>query len=109
MQVGNQDDPALHVLNNDGTRPTEYEMFNGKEEVLNYRDTAKVTSSYDSIHWGIRWLYHRAQGISVDRRQVWHSWHTAISRYGPGTDSYVSQIWNLYKYGNNPEGGETLF
>lgn len=109
MQVGNPSDPALHVLNNDKSRPMESEAYSGKVMAVDYKGEAKVNTSYESIYWGVRWLYHKAQNIDINEKQIWYSWREAISRYGPGREMYTEAIWNLYKYGRSPDGGENLF
>src|SRR4030042_566870 len=89
MQVGNEGDPALHTLNNDGwvdpltdKVAREYEIQNGVDEVLDYGGEAQVTTTQDSIYWGIRWLYHKAQGITNDKKRYWRSWKDAVLNYG---------------------------
>lgn len=109
MQVGNPEDPALHVLNNDGKFPTEYEAYSGKVEPLSYRGEAKVSTPHESMYWGARWLYHKAQGVGPEEKQVWFSWKEAMRGYGPGTKEYVDNVWNLYIRGTNPDGKKSLF
>ncbi|HAI74454.1 MAG TPA: hypothetical protein DCS28_00880 [Candidatus Moranbacteria bacterium] len=98
MQVGNSGDPSLNVLNNQTENP-EYEMINGKLWKVDYEDKAKVENIYDSIYWGVRWLYHRAQYIGDDGARCWFPWKDAVNRYGPGTQEYTDNIWNIYEQG----------
>lgn len=109
MQVGNLEDPAIHVLNNDGKLPREYEAYSGEEELLDYKGEAKVATPYESVYWGIRWLYHKIQSIGSGEKQIWYPWKKAVERYGPGTEEYVNKVWNLYIKGTNPDGKENLF
>ncbi len=109
MQVGNPSDPALHVLNNDKSKPTESEAYSGKVAVVDYKGEAKVNTSYESLYWGARWLYHKAQDVDAHGKQVWYSWREAVHRYGPGKEAYTEVVWNLYKYGKDPDGGENIF
>lgn len=109
MQVGNPEDDAIHVLNNDGKRPTEYEACSGKIVPVDYEGRIKVETSYESIYWGVRWLYHKAQDIGVGEEQIWYPWKKAVHRYGPGKETYTESIWNLYEHGKNPNGKENLF
>ncbi|TRZ77586.1 hypothetical protein D4R87_02430 [bacterium] len=111
MQVGHKKDPALHTLNNDRwIDPTtdkvarEYEIQNGVEEVLDYGGEAQVKTIQNSIYWGVRWLYHKAQGITYSEKRYWRSWKDAILGYGPGTAEYVDYIWRIYKDGKDPHG-----
>jgi len=98
MQVGNVGDPSLGVLNGKGEKP-EYELRNDVLWEVNYNGEAKVEKVYDSIYWGVRWLYHRAQWIGEDKKRHWFSWRDAIKRYGPGTQKYADNVWNIYTQG----------
>ena len=115
MQVANPNDPALHTINNDGwSFPStgevarENEWINGKVQVLDYHKEAKVVTIRDSIKWGVRWLYHRAQSIEGPGR-VWFDWKKAVERYGPlpkPSDKklyYVDKVWNIYTRGVDPK------
>ncbi len=105
MQVGNYSGPSLDVLNGKGEK-SEYELRNGNLWEVNYKGEAKVEKVYDSIYWGVRWLYHRAQWIGDDKKRHWFSWKDAVKRYGPGTQEYADNVRNIYMQGfdnrNNP-------
>jgi hypothetical protein len=101
MQVGNPDDPALRALNGE---LKEWEIRNGKQELLNYHGEARVISPKDSIYWGIRWLYHKAQGITNDKKRYWKNWEEAVYNYGPGTEKYLDEVLRIYKKGIDPDG-----
>ncbi|MCG2700771.1 hypothetical protein L6267_01220, partial [Candidatus Parcubacteria bacterium] len=105
MQVGNAGDPSLDVLNGNG-KNLEYELRNDILWEVNYNGDAKVEKVYDSIYWGVRWLYHRAQWIGDDKKRHWYTWKDAVKRYGPGTQEYADNVWNIYTQGidnrNNP-------
>ncbi|MBU4368944.1 hypothetical protein KJ575_04535, partial [Patescibacteria group bacterium] len=105
MQVGNTGDPSLDVLNGKGEKP-EYELRDGKLREVDYNGEAKVEKVYDSINWGVRWLYHRAQWIGDDKKRHWFSWKDAVKRYGPGMEEYADNVWSIYTQGvdnrNNP-------
>ncbi|MBU0619521.1 MAG: hypothetical protein V1768_02090 [Patescibacteria group bacterium] len=111
MQVGNAGYSAISTLNNDGSiidpvtgQPIkEHEIIDGKEQVLDYHGEANANTVYNSIHWGVRWLYHKAQRITFDDKRYWRAWKKAVKRYGPGTDKYVNAIWNIYKNGIDPD------
>jgi len=94
MQVGNQGDPSLKTLR--GELP-EYWIHNGKQQLLKY--DAHVKEIKDSIYWGVRWLYHQAQGITNDNRRYWRTWREAVYRYGPNTQKYTNSVWNIYTKG----------
>ena len=95
MQIGKTGDPSLKTLQ--GEFP-EYWIHNGEEILLKYSD-AKVKTIHDSIYWGVRWLYHRAQGINAGKKRYWWSWKEAVKRYGPGFDEYANNVWNIYTQG----------
>ncbi|MDP3043356.1 MAG: hypothetical protein Q8N21_03060 [bacterium] len=101
MQVGNPGDPALKTLNGE---LEEWELINGKLEQLNYRGEASVKTPRDSIYWGVRWLYHKAQEITHDKQRSWRGWKEAVFGYGPGVDEYVDDVWKIYKTGIDANG-----
>src|SRR3989344_5099760 len=51
------------------------------------------------LYWGVRWLYHKAQGITTDRRRYWNGWKQAVHGYGPGTQQYTDSVWDIYTHG----------
>lgn len=95
MQVGNYGDASLDVLNGKGKK-MEYELKNGQLWGVNYKGEAKVEKVYDSIYWGVRWFYHKAQGITTDNKRYWLSWREAVKRYGPPNDKYANNVWDIY-------------
>lgn len=99
MQVGNPDDPALKTIRGE---LKEYWIHGGEQVVLEYAD-ARVETVRDSIYWGVRWLYHKAQGITADGDRYWRTWKDAVYRYGPGTEEYADSIWHIYKNGIKKE------
>lgn len=108
MQVGNYGDPSLNVLNGNGEK-AEYEIRNNELWEVNYNGDAQVVNVYDSIYWGVRWLYHRAQWVGDDKKRHWFSWQEAVKRYGPGTQEYADSVWNIYKQGIKQEKSGTIF
>ncbi|MDP3962268.1 MAG: hypothetical protein Q8Q03_00145 [bacterium] len=98
MQVGHPQDPALRTLQG-GLK--EYWIHNGEQLLLKY-DT-RVDTVKDSIKWGVRWLYHKAQGIQDDGHRYWRTWKEAVYEYGPHTSKYVEDVWSIYKNGIRKE------
>ncbi len=117
MQVGTSGDPALHTLNNDGwiypdtgKVARENEWKDGKVQVLDYHGEANVETWRDSLKWGVRWLYHKAQYVSSGVRH-WHSWEKAVKLYGPQTkkeqkqetSAYQQKVLNIFYHGITPD------
>lgn len=99
MSMGNPRDNSLNILNHKTESP-EHEVKNGKIWNLNYEGQAKVNSVYDSIYWGVRWLYHKAQEVNktLDKR-TWLSWQAAVEKYGPPNGLYINNVWSIYTNG----------
>ncbi|MCX6800127.1 MAG: hypothetical protein NT091_03205, partial [Candidatus Falkowbacteria bacterium] len=96
MQVGKIGDDSLKTLT--GELP-EYWIYTGEEILLEYKE-AKVETPSDSIYWGVRWLYHKAQGITKnDRKKYWLTWKEALAKYGPGKQEYTENVWSIYQSG----------
>lgn len=105
MQSANPKDKAIHVLHDDGKWPTEYEVANEKPQKLFYPQ-AKADTPHESIKWGVRWLYHKAQE-NIQENSHWHrewrSWKEALLEYGPGTKEYQDKVWKIYTHGIDPQ------
>jgi len=105
MQVADPRDKAIHVLHDDGKENTEYEVINGKLKRLFYPE-ANANTPENSIQWGIRWLYHKAQKNIEENsnwRREWKSWKEAVFGYGPGTKEYQYKVWEIYTKGVDPQ------
>jgi len=104
IQVGNPGDPSLRTLRGE---LKEYWIHNDKQILLKY--DARVLTVRDSIMWGVRWLYHKAQEIrKSDGSRNWLTWKEAVDRYGPPTEEYDRDVWSIYKNGVKKEGGTIL-
>lgn len=108
MQVGNYGDSSLDVLNGKGEKK-EYELRDDKIWEVDYHGEARVDEVYDSVYWGVRWLYHKAQWTDDSKMRHWHSWQEAVSKYGPPKEEYVNNIWNIYKQGIKKEKNATIY
>ena len=100
MQVGNDGDASLKTLRGE---LKEYWLHDGKEVLLKY-DDAIINKPKDSIKWGIRWLYHKAQWIGNDGKRHWNSWREAVKGYGPPNEEYSNNIWDIYTRGIDKRG-----
>lgn len=105
MQVGNDGDPSFPALRGE---QKEYWVHNAELIALHY--DAKNDSPYNSVFWGVRWLYHKAhENIRhSDGRwgNVWHPWKDAVDYYGPRDPKYIENVWNIYKNGIVNKDGE---
>lgn len=110
MQVANSANPAIHTLNNDGwmdqntdrvTREYEWKEGKGKEgEILDYNGEANGNTPKESIKWGIRWLYHKAQGITHQGTRYWRQWNEAVQNYNTeGNIEYEKAVYDAYRRG----------
>ncbi|EKD56541.1 MAG: hypothetical protein ACD_58C00151G0003 [uncultured bacterium] len=72
----------------------------------------KVTKPEESIFWGVRWLYHKAQYLDQNSDgslikpyiRKWKSWQKAILDYNANKEikeKYLDDILNLYEKGND--------
>lgn len=104
MQVGDPNNPALRTLKGE---LREYWIHNGKQVVLEYPD-ARVETVRESIYWGVRWLYHKAQSVTTDGGRYWREWKDAMREYGPVTKEYTDSVWRIYKNGIRKENNNTL-
>ena len=82
---------------------------------MNYSNVNANTES-ESIRWGIRWLYKkksRYTGYDPNTGKVynpqWFTWEEAVERYGDQTDTYTSDVMNLYRAGYNPHPGDPQY
>ena len=100
MQVGVQGDASLKTLRG---KLKEYWIHEGKKILLKYPD-AQIDKEENSIKWGIRWLYHKAMGITADNRRYWLTWREAVKKYGPPNEKYSNNVWDIYTKGVDKRG-----
>ncbi|MDA2936387.1 hypothetical protein MYX06_04185, partial [Patescibacteria group bacterium AH-259-L05] len=103
MQVGDPLNPAMRTLNGE---LKESWIQNGQKIRLDYKGGARVDTPKQSIKWGIRWLYHKAQGITSDSKKYWRGWEQAVIKYNGSSRKYDYQkeVWRIYKDGIDPDG-----
>ncbi|MDO8592503.1 MAG: hypothetical protein Q7R92_01855 [bacterium] len=102
MQVGNAGDPSIKTLRGEFK---EYWIHNGEKILLKY--DATVASAKDSAYWGVRWLYHKAQGITYENKRYWKTWKEAVVGFGPPKAEYATSVWDIYKKGIKKEKNGT--
>lgn len=111
MQVADPANPAIHTLRNDrwvdpktGRIAREYEWAKGGIQVLEYKN-AKADTAEQSILWGVRWLYHKAQKIEEGGKRTWLSWEEAVKAYNGGGDpDYQKKVYKIYNEGTTLDG-----
>lgn len=122
MQVADERNPAIHTLNNDGwvdpktgkiARESEF-VSHQDFKAIDYKGKVNGNTSEQSIYWGVRWLFHKAQRFygtgpkgNIDPPYVreWKTWEQAVIDYNDsGTKiEYQASVWQLYKKGIDPQ------
>jgi len=111
MQVWNPLDPAQPTLLGK-TPESEFIDTNTVEFIHNTYPSnvvPDVSTSEESIFWGVRWLYHKAQFLSdliKPYRREWRTWENAIYNYNASdnVEEYVKEVFSIYKNGVDLEG-----
>ncbi len=118
MQVGDIDNPALATLREEaGYKANEfiskYERGHLSYSFLKEWLPVKVETPKESIFWGVRWMYHKAQrqyGTSLGDKppyaREWKTWKQAVIDYNGSEKKYEYQrlIWQIYEDGIDPDG-----
>ena len=105
MQVGNPGDDALRTLNHE----LEESWFqNGKRVNLDSKGAANADAPAESIKWGVRWLYHKAQKREGDGSWEWMAWQGAMERYGPQKVEHNKAIWSIYENGVDTRNNKSI-
>jgi len=110
MQVANPANGTIYVLRNvrNPNKPnddnTENEIVNGKPVPLSYPE-AGADHPEDSIHWGVRWLYHKAQ-TNIEKKdktykRKWKTWKDAVAVYNSEKINklYAEEVFGIYQKG----------
>lgn len=118
MQVWDPANPARDAIL--GKTPANEFINPNKIGHINYsyphaRTSPAVENREDSISWGIRWLYHKAQYLLEDDNGVlktpyirkWRSWEEAIRSYNGNpkiVEEYIKEVFSVYEKGDDLEG-----
>ena len=118
MQVWDEANPAKDAIL--GKAPANEFVNENKYGHMSYsypvdRTPPQVTTHEESIFWGVRWLFHKAQefaGTGEDSlkspyRRGWVSWEEAVRRYNANpklVEEYVSEVFSVYRNGVDTEG-----
>jgi len=107
MQIGDENNPAIHTLNNDGWIDPITKIV-ARENVwdidgsvtMDYKGEAQINTVSDSIYWAVRWLYHKAEIILNNGNRQWRTWKDTLLLYNGGGDpDYKEKVNNAYKKG----------
>lgn len=77
----------------------------------------KVETPEESIFWGVRWLFHKAQyllqendgTLVIPYERKWRSWEEAVQAYNGNpklVDSYLKEVFSVYEKGVDSENNK---
>ncbi|MBI4253407.1 hypothetical protein HY623_04530 [Candidatus Uhrbacteria bacterium] len=109
MQVGDVRNPAIHVLKSEkGFVENEWNDQQGKSVVMAFDQPIEIKEPKDSIHWGVRWLFHKAQYVKNNQRN-WKTWDEAVEAYHKNGDTqYRDAVMKVYRKGIDQNGWKLL-
>lgn len=117
MQVWDPQNPAIDALlgktaANEFISPSQIGPLN-----YSYPDFAKVPkvdARKESLFWGVRWLYYKAQYLLEDENGLvrpyvrkWRSWKEAVKAYNGNpkiVEEYIAEVFSVYEKGVDLEG-----
>lgn len=118
MQVWDPENPARDAIL--GKTPANEFINQDKIGHLSYsypadRIPPKIDSREESIFWGVRWLYHKAQyllenddgTLSTLYIRKWRSWKEAVRSYNGNPklfEEYIKEVFSVYEKGVDLEG-----
>ncbi|MBI5465060.1 hypothetical protein HY946_00425 [Candidatus Gottesmanbacteria bacterium] len=117
MQVWDPQNPAKDAL----LGKTVANEFISHQEIspliYSYPDFAKVPkvdTRKESLFWGVRWLYYKAQyllegenGLVRPYARKWRSWKETVKAYNGNpeiVEEYVNEVFSVYEKGTDLEG-----
>lgn len=112
MQVWNPLDPAQSTLL--GKTPESEFIDPNKIDFIHNAYPPEifpnVTTQKESIFWGVRWLFHKAQHLPDlinPYRREWRTWEDAIRNYNANpelVEDYVKEVFSIYENGVDLKG-----
>ena len=99
----NPDFPANEFVNKDVYSHIGYSY--PKEQI-----PPNITTPEESIFWGVRWLFHKAQRLPdliKPYRREWRTWEGAIRNYNANpelVEDYIKEVFSIYEKGIDNEG-----
>jgi len=112
MQVWDENNPAKLALLGK-TPESEFIDSNTTEFIHNIYPpdmVVDVSTPKESIFWGVRWLYHKAQSLPdliKPYRREWKTWEGAIRGYNANpliVEAYIKEVFSVYEKGIDDEG-----
>lgn len=118
MQVWDPENPSRDAI----LGKTPANEFINQDEIghLSYsyppdRNPPKVETREESIFWGVRWLYHKAQYILENDDgtlippyvRKWRNWKEAVRSYNGNpelVEEYIKEVFSVYEKGVDLEG-----
>lgn len=120
MQVWDQRNPARSAML--GETPANEFISKNKSGHINdsypkERIPPRVNTREESIFWGVRWLYHKAQryggqgekGLNSPYKRWWVNWKESVRDYNGNpsvANTYVQEIFSVYENGSDLEGNK---
>ncbi|MBU2530463.1 MAG: hypothetical protein KKD35_05430 [Elusimicrobia bacterium] len=106
MQVGGDRNSAMKSMLGEKDYPANEFISEKKYGHMSYNFKGKkpqVLKPAESIFWGVRWLYYKAQYLPDENKpykREWHSWNKAVQLYnGGGNKNYEKEVYDIYKKG----------
>lgn len=112
MQVWDEKNDAKSTLLGE-TPENEFITPDKEGHIHNHYPTGvepEVKSRTDSIFWGVRWLYHKAQylpNLNKPYRREWRSWEEAVRKYNANPKlvvEYLEEVFLIYEKGIDLKG-----
>ena len=114
MQVWDENNPAKPSFLQDPKFPANEFVNENEENNISYsypkdRIPPDVTTTEESIFWGVRWLYHKAQSLPnliKPYKRDWETWNGAIYNYNSSdnVEAYIQEVFSIYEKGIDDEG-----
>lgn len=116
MQVWNRsDETPQHMIPEQGYEDKASEFINQDEYAhMSYsypkdKTPPEVTTPKESIFWGVRWLYHKAQSLPNlinPYKRDWETWKGAIYNYNSSdnVEAYIKEVFSIYEKGVDEKG-----
>ena len=118
MQVWDAENPAQDTIL--GKSPANEFVNENQYQHMSYsypenKVPPQVKTPEESIFWGVRFLYHKAQeftgagenGLNSPYGRIWVSWEEAVRRYNANPklkEEYIEEVFSIYRNGIDAKG-----